>query len=254
MKKCFLLSFLLLLTSCNYNIPQEFIDFIDSCSLTEAKTYVDTVLVDYQSQIVDTNSDEIYGSLNIVFRCSINDFADYRSELEEVFTGESAIFDSESSLYVTYTLVTTKYDAEEDNYIRDIYKEGYKNSDLEGEISTFTTSYTYSIYQIQEQAESIFYSSSSLGNYSGGLYYADYFRQNLRYVDYFSLEEDKMIMQVDNYPYVSDDEEGYLSEEIIMNDKGLVDYISQSVRNMTEDRDSKLSLVASYNEEVTFEH
>ncbi len=248
MKKGLLLFPLLLLSSCQYDVDPKVQSFLDACSLERAVEEVKTFDVRYESHTYDLSPglEEETGTAVWTLQADYRDEENITSFLEETFEGELILFDQESGLYVDYTTQTIQK-AEEGTYVIDTLKTGYRNEDLSGQKEEYRVSTRYTTAQVVDAKKDIYYSNSLSGAVQGGLYYADFLDSVKRYTMYFSFtEEGHLQYHTDNVPYVTDDEEGYGSETIVMDSLGMLVTLREELTNTTDSTRLRLSMDCRY--------
>lgn len=234
-KKIFLLPFLLLSSCAENNADPEVVSFLESCSLEKAIQEVTTFDILYESHTyqLSLGKEEETGEARWTLVADYSDEENITSFLEETFQGELILFDQESKLYVDYTKQSIEKDGE-GNYLVEMLKTGYREEDLSGEKETYSTSTKYTAKQILDLKKDLYYTNSSAGVVQGGLYYADFLDSVKKYSMYFSFtEEGNLRYHTDNVPYVSDEEEGYGSETIVMNSLGMLVSLEEELTNTT---------------------
>lgn len=247
-KKILLLPFLLLSSCGEGDVDPEVQAFLENCSLERAIAEVTVFDIRYESHTyaLSPGREEETGEALWTLVADYSDERDITSFLEESFQGALILYDQESQLYVDYT--SQRIAVQEDgSYLVEMLKTGYRQEDLSGDKESYSTSTKYTAKQILELKRDIYYTTSSAGVVQGGIYYADFLDSVKKYSMYFSFtEEGNLRYHTDNVPYVSEEEEGYGSETIVMNPLGMLVSLSEELTNTTHNTRLRLTYDCRY--------
>lgn len=240
-KKNLLLSILLSSCAAN-NVPAEINRFLNGCSLKKAKEEVRTIDYRYESHSFDGEKEVGSSSLRVLYDRKENDF--YKYQMEE-YTGNS-ILNYDGYHVIKQEIFTYPL---EDRYLVDTYQYQYL-SDPSSVIKTKYASVSYYKENSNELIYSIFSSKTEGVSNSGGLYYGDFFSDIRSYYPYMKIEEDILVYTLENYPYKSQTEQGYINEVIRMDSLGMILSLDQNAKNVTTGMSTTLSLKADYNGKI----
>lgn len=247
MKRKSLLIFTVSLFSCaSMNAPTEIVTFINNCSLLECENNTKTIQYEYSSNLT-RGKEGVVSTIKekILWDNSQDDF--YKYVIDE-YSGESVYYDSEKEIYVTKKISKTSYQSDVDMYYQIDTYYGYKNDSEE--IVFEQAPIKYRSDSISDVKFMIFSANQYEGMSTGGLYYVDYFSNNLSYYEYMSIEEDSLVMELVDYPYKNDVESGLIQEKIVINDDGLLTSLYHEANNGEKQLISRLNIDVKYNEEI----
>lgn len=241
-----LLSFSLLCSCASFQAPEEIVAFINKCSLLNCQNETKTIKYEYSSNIT-RGQEGVISSITskIIWDNSKDDFYKY---VVENYTLEAIAYDNEKEMYINKKESTIFYHSEDDMYYQIDTFYGYKN---EGEnLKIVQAPIKYKADSISEVKYAIFSSNQSEGMSTGGLYYADYFYNNLSYYEYMSIEDSHLVMKLVDYPYKNDSESGLIQEKIMIDDSGLLTSLYHEANNGEKQLISRLNINVEYNVEV----
>ncbi len=244
---------LFLLSSCanTINAPSEITDYLSACSLKQALSSVKTISATWTNSIIGTKDEKVYGTYLTTINVDRNDMGDYYNYTEMKMTGDLITQDANSHLYVTKATAYTVYSKADLAFSYELYQEGYENADKKGDIKTYSSRVLYTKDQIIEESKKVFYTTVTENLYTGGLYYADFFKSKIKYYDYMKVEDDVFVYTLDNFGFKSDDEEGYVDEVAYMNNIGMVTKVDETSNNVTSKKKSVAEINVIYNEKIT---
>lgn len=242
LKKTSLLLVIALCSCANGNVPEEINSFLNGCSLKKAKEQIHSIDYRYESHTFDKEGEVGSSSMHVLYDRKEDDF--YKYQVED-YTGSSILkydgYDVMKQEIFTYPL--------EDKYVVDTYQ--YRRLDDASSLEKVKYS---SVSYFKENSEELIYSifsskTQGIGN-SGGLYYGDFFADIRSYYPYMKVEDDVLVYTLENYPYKSQTEQGYINEVIKMDSLGMILSLEQNAKNSTTGMSTTLSLKADYNGEI----
>lgn len=241
----FLLSSIFLICSCaSRNAPQEIIFYLNACSLKKAKEETKTIVYTLENTLSEKEKEKGKISLLLEQDDSKEDF--YQYKMEE-YTGSYVTYNSDVSFYVTkrekFTFLKEGY-----YFVYTTYT-GYEKDSNEIKVKTLEP-VKYLKENIYDLKNGIYASSFSQYQYQGGVYYADFMSGNLSYYPYMSIKENHFFLELKDYPFKNDTENGIITQTIEMNSLGLLESLSQEAKNLTTYVSSVMNVKVKYNQEI----
>jgi hypothetical protein len=247
----FLLPFLLLASCQKTSAPKEIQDFLNACSVDKAISGLKTAKIAYQSRTTDRVSGEEKGQETFAIEIDRTDMSDYYSHIVETYSGTFIPYDSASALYLTSLESRASYSASDSSYHLVSVRHGYESADQSGESQEKEDTVKYTLSGMKDKAKELFYTTTDIAGYvSGGLYYADFFKSNLKYSMYMSLKDDLLSYTLTQVPYKTDTEEGLTSETLTMNALGMLLSLAETAENYTTAIKNVSSLSAVYDQPI----
>jgi|GEM_PF-1619458 hypothetical protein len=244
-----------LLLSCSSGMPKELSDYLSRCSLSEAESSVLSGRVTYQDEAVDADGKKV-GAYDVLQEANF-DFEGKKAFrfIAGTYSGTLKLYDESSQVYLTREDYSLSYDEGRQCYARTVKKEGYLAMDESGEkVSSEETTYLAEL-PAKSEAMSFFFTSDNAGTFvSGGVYYADFFKNHSRYYQYMSIQDGLFLYTLKNVAFgdfsasgkAGTGEKGAVDETIAMNEKGLLVRMDQALRNFTTGVSSTAHVEASY--------
>ena len=183
---------LVLLCSCEVvEIPDDISQFLYSCHLEETIEKTKTIRASNRNEIFDENG-ALMGADSYVLEIDRTKKESYSSLKIESYEGSRIAYDTEQLLYVTKNIIEIHYLTDASQYLITTSVKGYaKEGEEEKEKQVSSVKYTES--QFKEIDLEIFYTSDIEGVHTGGLYYADFFLQNIGDFEHYKVENDLFI-------------------------------------------------------------
>lgn len=243
--KLLFLSTSLLMSCASKNVPDDIVNYLNNCSIYKAFEKTKTVDYTFTSSLYD--GDEKLGETDLFIYWDNRNADRFYEHQVEKYQGNKIVYDDENKIYVTSKEINSYFDTDEEIYHKVTTLKGYINQNKQDEIKEIRYSdVKYQKKQFDSEKEILFRSQETSGISKGGIYYADFFKNLLSYYPYMSIENDKLIYKLENYPYKNDDEEGLINEEIKMNSLGLLTYLEQVAKNTKTNKKSLLNVSVSY--------
>ena len=244
-----------LLFSCSSSMPQNLQDYLSHCSLAEAESSVFSAEVVYDDTAKDKEGNEV-GSYHIV-QAICFDFDNQKAShtLSSTYQGNLKIYDPENSFYLSLEKMSLSYDSEKNAYTKSIHKEGYTELDESSEKKSHDEALTLTEQNAKFQMNDFFFTSDNAGTFvSGGVYYADFFKNHRSYYKYMSIDENNLFVYTLNNIAYGDfsknadpkEDRGSVDESIWMNEKGLLVKMTQTLENFTTGITSQGTVDATY--------
>lgn len=224
LKKIILLSSSFVLTSCGnkIQIPDDISQFLFPIKFETAYESVKKIKITNLSTVRDKN-DKIIGEDNYVLSVIRGEQENYYYQKVQTYTGELIVYDSQiSKLFLTERTISVSYDSSTSLYSLSLKSTGFVDKE-HTQKDTHTTVYQYDETSFLRDVDSVlFYTQEVSDTYTGGLYFADYFRRNLQAVDYYSIQNDTFVYSFVDKPYNNNGEEAIVTGEIVMDKIGMM--------------------------------
>lgn len=250
MRKKILASLLILPVICSckkVHIPDDIAQFLYTIDINKTMEKTLDINVTNDNSIYDKN-DKLIGSDHYDIVVNRRQKEQYHYSKTETFSGASISFDTETSLYVTKTVTTMTYNLNENIYTAIVVNKGYSDEKKPEDLVEKTkATYRYTINNFKDVDATIFYTSDTGGIKTGGLYYADFFKNNLSQLEYFKIEDNVFIYTIEDKKYTQGSESAIVNEVIKMNSDGLLQSVTMKATNTSTRIYSVASTIATYN-------
>ena len=250
MRKKILASLLILPVICSckkVQIPDDIAQFLYTIDINKTMEKTLDINVTNDNSIYDKDN-KLIGSDHYDIVVNRRQKEQYRYSKTETFSGTSISFDTETSLYVTRTVTTMTYNLNENIYTAIVVNKGYSDENKpEVLVEKTKATYRYTVNNFKDVDAGIFYTTDTGGIKTGGLYYADFFKNNLAQLEYFKIEDNVFIYTIEDKKYTQGSESAIVNEVIKMDSDGLLQSVTMKATNTSTGKYSVASTIATYN-------
>ena len=230
------LIFICTLASCQkIQIPDDVMQFVYSCSLENAKSFARTISYHNSNVIYDEDGAEKGRNESVSLVDRTSDKEGYYFKKTDTYQGSQVAFDTtySSSLYIFEKTTTISYDADNNEYVSTIHCKGYESlDDKDNVVEKDVAIYHYSVSEFESKVDNpIFYSSETSGRYTGGIYLADFFKNNISEFEHFTIKDDIFTYTISDQTYKSGSQSAVVNETLCMNSEGLLSSMEQNAIN-----------------------